>query len=56
MVSMAQELDVVRVQISTTILTFEDVICDNAVSGSAPLAVSATLSLDLGYQIPPFGG
>lgn len=53
--SMAQKLNVIRIQISATIFALYDVVCDHPVHGSAALAVVASLSLDLGYQLPPLG-
>jgi hypothetical protein len=47
---MAQQFDVVRVEIGATILTFNDVVSDDAICRSAALAEGASLSLDPGYQ------
>jgi hypothetical protein len=48
--SMAQKLNIIRIQISTAVLALYDVVSDHAVSGSAALAVGSTLSLDPSYQ------
>jgi len=53
MVTLAEQFDVLRVEVCAAILALDDMVSDHPIGGAAALAVWSALMLDLRHQRPP---